>query len=173
MRKCLIVVDYQNDFVTGALGFNGAKDLEPIIVKKIEDTILSGGEIFFTMDTHDQSYLSTEEGKNLQVPHCIKGTSGFELYGRVSNYLTIARKVIEKPTFGSLELAELLKENQYDEVELCGLVSNICVISNAVLAKAALPNAHIIVDKKATSGPDFELHKKALEVMKGFHIEIK
>ena len=173
MRKCLIIVDYQNDFVTGALGFNGAKDLEPIIVKKIEEIILSGGEIYFTMDTHDQSYLSTEEGKNLQVPHCVKGTPGYELYGRVGNYLTIARKVVEKPTFGSLELAEILRENQYDEVELCGLVSNICVISNAVLAKAALPNAHIVVDKKATASSNFELHKKALEVMKSFHIEIK
>ncbi len=173
MRKCLIIVDFQNDFVTGTLGFNDAKKLEPVIVKKIEEAILSGCEIFFTIDTHNNDYLQSEEGKNLPVLHCVKGTQGHELYGRVGNYLTIARKVIEKTTFGSLELAETLKEQGYDEIELCGLVSYICVLSNAILAKSALPDAHVYVDKHAVSGPNFELHKKALEVMKALHIEIK
>lgn len=172
MKKCLIVVDFQNDFVDGSLGFNDAKKLEPMIVKKIEDAIISGVEIVFTLDTHFEDYLQTEEGKNLPIVHCVKGTKGHELYGRTSNYLTIARKVIEKHTFGSLELADVLKERAYDEVELCGLVSNICVLSNAVIAKTALPNARIIVDRNATASSNFDLHKKSLEVMKGFQVEI-
>ncbi len=172
MKRCLIVVDFQNDFVDGTLGFNDAKKLEPIIVKKIEEAITTGVELYFTLDTHSDDYLQTDEGKNLPIIHCVKGTKGHDLYGRTSNYLTIARKVIEKRTFGSLELAEILKEKNYSEVELCGLVSNICVLSNAVLAKAALPNAKIIVDRNATASSNFDLHKKALEVMKGFHVEI-
>ncbi len=172
MKKCLIIVDFQNDFVDGALGFTQAKKLEPIIVKKIEEAITHGAELYFTMDTHDDHYLENEEGKQLPIPHCVKGTDGWQLYGRISDYLTIARAVIEKHTFPSLELALLLKDKDYDEVELCGLVSNMCVLSNAVMVKAALPNAHIKVDTQAIAGPNIDLHKKSLDIMRALHVEI-
>ncbi|MFW6319628.1 MAG: cysteine hydrolase family protein, partial [Bacillota bacterium] len=126
----------------------------------------------FTKDTHDDAYLEKEEGKNLPVKHCIKGTKGHDLRDRVKHAKHQNDKVFEKPTFPSLELGNYLKETPYDTIELCGLVSHICVLSNAVIAKAACPNAHIIVDKNATKSYDETLHQKALDVMAGIHIDI-
>lgn len=168
----LVVVDYQNDFVNGSLGFEGAELLEPIIVGKIEEYRRRGGRIIFTLDTHGEDYLQTAEGKKLPVPHCVKGTEGHKLYGRVAECVLDGDIVIEKPSFGSLELAERLKETGYDEVEFCGLVTDICVISNAVIAKASLPESRIIVDSKACASFDKEKHKAALEVMKSVQIDV-
>ena len=148
--KLLIVVDYQNDFVNGSLGFKKAEELEQRIVQKIKEY----DNVIFTLDTHYDNYFDTLEGKKLPVKHCIKDTDGHKLYGEVSKYLDKAIKVFEKPTFPSLELANYLVGKGYDEVEICGLVSNICVLSNVVMVKAALPNARIIVNKNLTASFD-------------------
>ena len=135
--QALVIVDYQNDFVDGALGFAGAELLEPLIVEKINKCRQEGGKVIFTLDTHGGDYLDTSEGRKLPVPHCIKGTVGHKLYGEVAKNVRGDELVIEKPSFGSLELAEVLKNGGFDEVEFCGLVTDICVVSNVILANAA------------------------------------
>lgn len=172
MNKALIVVDYQNDFVSGTLGFPGAEKLEGPIACKIEQYLAAGDDLLFTFDTHHADYLDTQEGRNLPVPHCEKGTEGWNLFGTIASFLPRAKKVFEKVTFGSIELAEYLKTSGYESVELVGLVSNICVISNAVLAKAALPEARIIVDAECTAGPDPEMNRKALDVLEGLQVSV-
>ncbi len=170
--KALVVVDYQNDFVNGSLGFAGAELLEPIIVEKIEEYRKKGGRIIFTLDTHGEDYLETAEGGKFPVKHCIKGTEGHKLYGKVAECVCEDDIVITKRTFGSLELAALLKDMNFKEVELCGLVTDICVVTNAVLAKAALPESRVIVDGRACASFDNEKHKAALEVMKSVQIDV-
>lgn len=170
MKKLLIVVDYQNDFVNGSLGFPFAQQLENGIAAKIEE--YKNDEIVYTLDTHYENYADTQEGKNLPVSHCIKDTKGHELYGKIQKLLE-GRKYFEKSTFPSLELGKYLEGNDYDTIELCGLVSNICVISNAVIAKAACPEAQIIVDSALTASADSELNQKAIEVMKGLQITVR
>lgn len=170
--KALVVVDYQNDFVDGALGFDGADLLEPIIVEKITQTRKSGGRIIFTLDTHTENYLATSEGRKLPVEHCIKGTRGHELFGAVKQQVQADDIVIEKPSFGSLRLVEILREGEFDAVEFCGLVTDICVVSNVMIAKAALPESRVIVDSKAVASFDEEKHKAALEVMKSVQVDV-
>lgn len=170
--KTLVVVDYQVDFVDGALGFPGAEKLEPVILGKIEECRRDGGQVIFTLDTHGEDYLRTAEGRKLPIPHCIKGTPGHALYGRVAQAVLPEDVVIEKPAFGSLELADLLRRTSPEEVELCGLVTDICVISNAVLAKAALPESRVSVDAQACGTADPEAHKRALRSMEAMQIEV-
>lgn len=172
MKKALVIVDYQNDFVNGALGFPGAEMLDEIITKKLESAIEENIDIIFTFDTHTEDYLQSQEGKRLPVEHCIKGTKGHEIYGKTSEFLKQAKKVIYKPSFASMELGDYLKQGGYDDVELCGLVSNICVISNAVIAKAALPEGHIVIDAKATASFDNKLNEEALDVAQGLQIDV-
>lgn len=172
MKKCLIVVDFQNDFIDGALGFESAINIKDKIIEKIKLYHKNNDEVIFTMDTHSQDYLSGEEGKNLPVEHCIKGTYGHSIQKDVFALKKPEDKIFEKPTFPSLELGAYLQKKNFYEVELCGLVSNICVLSNAVIAKSALPNAHIVVDALATDSYDKDLHKKGLDVMQGLHIEV-
>jgi nicotinamidase-related amidase len=173
MKECLIVVDFQNDFIDGALGFEGAIDIKDAIVAKIRDFKERGQDVLFTKDTHKTDYLDTEEGKNLPVLHCVEGTHGHELHADVLDLVEPNDKQFVKYTFPSLELGEYLKNKDYQRIELCGLVSNICVISNAVIAKSALPDAHIVVDARATRSFDPVLHEKALDVMEGLHIEVQ
>lgn len=173
MKKCLIVVDYQNDFVTGSLGFEKAVLLDERIAKKINDRRNSGWEIIFTFDTHDNNYLNTNEGKNLPVEHCIKGTDGHKLYGKTAAMLCENDKCFFKNSFGSSELFDFLKNGEFDTVELCGVVTNICVISNAVLAKTALPQAVITVDSHCVASNDNALNDAALAVMQSLQIDIK
>ena len=170
--KALVVVDYQIDFVNGALGFAGAELLDPLIVGKIEQCRKEGGKVIFTFDTHTEDYLNTAEGRKLPVPHCIKGTEGHKLYGETAKCVKPEDTVIEKPSFGSLELIKVLQEGGFDEVELCGLVTDICVVSNAVIAKAALPEARVIVDGNACASFDKDKHNAALEVMKSVHVDV-
>lgn len=174
MKKLLIVVDYQNDFVDGALGFSGAKNLESIIEEKIKTYEANSDDIVFTLDTHDENYKDTEEGKWLPTPHVIKGTKGHEIYGSIAKYAK-NHPCIEKPTFASSKLLKFIesKPYTYDEIELCGLVSSICVTSNAIIAKAANPNARIVVDTKATDSYDKEMEKKCFEVLNHLHIETR
>lgn len=170
--KALVVVDYQVDFVNGALGFEGAELLEDIIIDKIEKCRSEGGKVIFTLDTHSENYLETAEGKKLPVVHCVDGTEGHELFGQLPEYVLKEDIVIKKPSFGSLELAEILKENNFEEVELCGLVTDICVVSNAVLAKTALPESRIVVDSSACASFDKSAHEAALKVMKSVQIDV-
>jgi nicotinamidase-related amidase len=172
MKRCLIVVDYQNDFIDGALGFDGAIDIKDEIIKKIRQYRKQGDDVIFTLDTHSEDYLQTEEGKYLPIIHCVKGTYGHQIQKDVANEKRDNDAVFIKYTFPSLNMGAYLREKEYHEVELCGLVSNICVLSNAVIAKSALPNAHIKVDAKATASFDPNIHEKALDVMEGLHIEV-
>ena len=173
MKKLLIVVDYQNDFVDGALGFPGAEKLDDIIAGKIQDYRKNNQEVIFTLDTHRPDYLETEEGRKLPVPHCLEGTKGHELYGKVKDLVKPTDSVFIKDTFPSLDLGNYLRGKDYQEIELCGLVSYICVLSNAVIAKAACPNAKIVIDAKATLSHDARLHQAGLEVMKGLLMEVR
>lgn len=172
MKKLLVVIDYQNDFVTGSLGFDRAKDIEEYIVSCINLYHENNDDVIFTYDSHDENYLNTIEGKNLPVVHCIKNTSGHELYGKV-NELAKNDKKIYKETFGSLELGNYLVNKDYHQITIVGVVSNICVISNAIIIKAALPNCQIIVDTKGIASNDPNLEKKAIEILENLHIEIK
>ena len=172
MRKCLIVVDYQNDFVTGSLGFAKAEQLDDRIANKIAKCRNEGWEIVFTFDTHEENYLQTNEGRNLPVEHCIKGTDGHKLYGITAEMQKQSDKCFYKPSFGSAELFEYLKAEKFDKVELCGVVTNICVISNAVLAKTALPESEISVDSACVASNDDSLNKSALDVMQIMQINV-
>lgn len=173
MKKCLIVVDFQNDFIDGTLGFEGADSIKQTIMTKIKHYKRKNMDVLYTLDTHNNDYLTTEEGKNLPVNHCVIGTNGHRINIDVENLIETDDKQFVKYAFPSLELGNYLSSKDYDEIELCGLVSNICVISNAIIAKSALPNAHIIVDSLATKSFDPILHEKALDVMEGLHIEVK
>ena len=178
----LLVVDYQNDFVDGALGFEKAAELDQAIAAEIKKAYDKGCFILFTMDTHDSRYLSTQEGQKLPVPHCIKPENGWELYGEVRKvYESIQKdkKVIrvEKPTFGSMTLAQVLQNCQetagaVKTITICGVVTNMCVISNAVIAKAALPESEIVIDASLCASFVPELHDKALDVMESMQMKI-
>ncbi|MCQ2798420.1 MAG: isochorismatase family protein [Bacilli bacterium] len=172
MKKLLVVVDFQVDFVNGALGFAGAEALDEricFLIKSFED---DGNDVVFTLDTHHEDYMNTEEGKYLPVPHCIEGTPGYDFYGNVKN-MAKGHKIFAKPTFPSLELGDWLKDKDYEEVTVCGLDLSICVLSNAVIAKAALPNAHIVVDASCSSGGDEHANAVAIEQLKRIQVEIK
>lgn len=182
MKRLLIVVDYQNDFVDGALGFEGAELLDERIAKKIDEYREAADHIAFTYDTHHKDYLETFEGINLPIPHCIEGTDGHELYGKVKTKLHDSDDVFLKPTFGSTALFERLMKRQavaeridaapFESIELVGLVSNMCVLSNAVIARTACPNVPIIVDAACTAAPDPVMNEKAFDIMEGLQIKV-
>ena len=167
--KCLIVVDMQVDFITGSLG---SKDAEAIIDNVVEKVKNYDGKIIFTRDTHFSNYLSTQEGKKLPVVHCVKDTLGWDIHSALKPY---ANLVIDKITFGSVDLPNVIKgfNEQIDEIELCGLCTDICVISNAMILKSAFPEVKISVDKECCAGVTKESHNTALNAMKAVQIEIK
>lgn len=174
MENYLFVIDYQNDFVDGALGFAGAEKLDGPIAEKIR--AYGKGRVFFTRDTHFDDYLTTREGRNLPVPHCIKGSDGWQVYGETAKALEEVEAVaIDKLTFGmdisDPAVAAVLPECA-DEIELVGLVSNICVVSNAVVLQSKYPQATITVDARCTDSFDKSLHGKVLDVLAGFQVRI-
>ncbi|MBP5180595.1 MAG: cysteine hydrolase [Clostridiales bacterium] len=173
MGRLLVVVDMQNDFVDGALGFEGADGIIEGIAKRIQEYKDAGDEVVYTLDTHFENYPDTQEGRNLPVPHCIKGSEGHALVPALKDILTDCL-CFEKPTFGSLKLGNYINSNadKYDSIELCGLVSNICVISNAVIAKAAAPETQIIVDSALTDSFDKKLDQETYDIMKGVQITV-
>ena len=174
MKKILIVVDMQNDFVDGALGTKEAAAIVPAVAQKIKD--FAGDEIIVTYDTHFENYLNTLEGKNLPVPHCIEGTAGHELNPDVKNAL--ARKnyrEVKKYTFGTFNIVRELKERYpFDEMEfeLIGLCTDICVGSNALILRAGYPNAKISVDAACCAGVTPETHLAALRTMQCCQIDV-
>lgn len=177
MKKLLVVVDYQNDFVTGSLGFEGAVALEEPIAEKIKEYRNMGdeGQIIFTMDTHDRHYMETQEGLHLPVEHCLDGEDGWQLYGKIAGLKGENDLVFSKPTFGSYELGEYLHQHngEYESVEFVGVVTNICVISNIAVTKAAMPNTPILVDASCVGSNDPALQDAALAVMESIHVEVK
>lgn len=173
MKKILIVVDMQKDFVDGALGSKEAVAIVDNIVNKIKTF---EGDIIVTYDTHPENYMETQEGKYLPVPHCIKDTDGWKLDAKVQSVLdNLSYKTIEKPTFGSTELPEYIKENYNPdeiEIELIGLCTDICVVSNALLLKANFLETKISVDAKYCAGVTPDTHKAALTTMKMCQINV-
>ena len=169
MRKLLIVIDMQNDFITGPLGTPEAQDILPNVAAKIKEYRQNGNEILFTRDTHDDNYLSTQEGQFLPVPHCIAGTAGHAIS---SDLNTDNSEILDKPNFGSIALARKVADGNYSEIELCGLCTDICVVSNALILKAQLPETRISVDSHCCAGVTVDSHKAALLTMKMCQVNI-
>lgn len=172
MKKVLLVVDYQKDFVDGALGFAGAETLAEPICRRIDRARAEGWEVWFTFDTHAQDYLNTQEGTKLPVLHCIKDSEGWQLYGAVAEKKQDGDVCFYKGALGSRELLLYLTEHPADEMELCGLVSNMCVLSNAVVVKAACPECRVAINEPLTMSFDKDLHNKAMDVLRGIQIEV-
>ena len=177
MKKILVVVDMQNDFITGALGNAEGQ----ATVEKVVDVIKNNkyDNIFLTRDTHHDNYMETQEGKNLPVPHCIENTAGWEIVDAVSEAVAVCRdadvKIINKPTFGSVELGAILREI-YDKedaiIDFCGVCTGICVISNVMIAKANCPEAEIRVFQDACACITPESHRTAIEAMRLCQVSI-
>ena len=166
--KYLIVVDMQVDFITGSLGSELATAIVPNVVEKVKNF---DGKVIFTRDTHFEDYMTTQEGKNLPVTHCIKGSDGWQICKELIPYVGT---VVDKLTFGSIELPEVIKSfgEPIEKIELCGLCTDICVISNAIVLKAAFPETPITVDSSCSAGVTLESHNNAINAMKSVQIEI-
>lgn len=167
--KYLIVVDMQNDFITGTLGSEIAKEIVPNVVEKVKNF---DGKVIFTRDTHYAEYMQTQEGKNLPIKHCIKDTDGWQICDELKPYVS---EVVDKITFGSINLPKILEDynEEIEKIELCGLCTDICVISNAVILKAAFPEVKIEVDSNCCAGVSVESHNTALNAMKAVQIAVK
>ncbi len=169
MKKLLVVIDMQNDFITGSLGSPQAEKIVTPVKAKIEEYQRNNNDILFTRDTHYENYLSTQEGRYLPVEHCIIGTEGH----LITEGLDLAgHEVFDKPNFGSLELARKIAAADYAAIELCGLCTDICVVSNALILKAQLPETEVSVDALCCAGVTEESHKAALLTMKMCQITI-
>ena len=173
-KKLLIVIDMQNDFVSGSLGTAEARQ----IVESVKNKILSydKNDVYATRDTHHVDYLETQEGKNLPVKHCILGTAGHQIIEELSAFIP-ETNIFNKPTFGSVELASKIKsiydQNDGDiEIEICGLCTDICVISNALMLKAYMPEVKMSLDEKCTAGVTKELKDSAIKTMRSCQISI-
>ncbi len=172
MQDILVVVDMQNDFIDGALGTREAQAIVERVAEKIKGF---SGKVLFTQDTHTENYMETQEGKYLPVPHCIRGTKGWEICDALRPLQR--QQPLEKPTFGSAALGAFLQEadkkDPIGSVTLVGLCTDICVISNAMLLKAFLPETRILVDAACCAGVTPKSHKRALEAMKACQIQIQ
>lgn len=172
----LVVVDMQNDFVDGALGTAEARAAVPHVADRVAEGAGRGEEILFTRDTHGETYLDTQEGRRLPVPHCVRGTEGWEIVPQLQAYAA-GRQVLDKPAFGSRTLGETLAaldgREPVGKVTLIGLCTDICVISNALLVKAFLPEAEVAVDASCCAGVTPESHRTALEAMKMCQITVE
>ena len=177
MRKLLVIVDMQNDFVTGSLANPDAEKIVPGIVELIKNW---DGNIAFTMDTHDSNYLNSQEGKKLPIEHCIIDTEGFKRVKDIRDALEAFDDLSKtnvcsfcKETFGSIKLGYYIEDSKYDEIYFCGTCTDICVISNAIICKSFDPEARIIVLKDLCAGTTPENHENALKAMKQCQIDIE
>ena len=164
-----MVIDMQNDFIDVALGTKRAERILPAVAAKIAEYKNNGNDVIFTRDTHYENYPETLEGRNLPVPHCIENTPGHDISSLLD---TIGCEIINKNTFGSLALAELAAAKKYDEIELCGLCTDICVVSNALILRAALPDTEIKLDAGCCAGVTEESHEAALATMRMCQISV-
>ena len=171
MKKLLIVVDMQNDFVTGCLGTEEASEITPAIAKYVQDF---DGEVIFTRDTHHEDYMDTQEGKKLPVLHCLEGTDGWQIVPQLRGFSANEHRcrIFDKPTFGSTQLAQFVSENAPEEVQLVGVCTGICVLSNAVLIKAFSPEIPVKVIANLCACVTPESHETALKAMETCQIEI-
>lgn len=165
MKKTLIVVDMQNDFIDMALGTKEAVAIVPNVKAKIEEYVKNGNEIIYTRDTHSEDYLDTSEGKKLPVPHCIKGTKGWEI---ADGLYVEGCKIIDKPNFGWPHW----NNEAFENVEIIGLCTDICVVSNALIIKAMFPDAKVKVDRTCCAGVTPESHNAALVTMQMCQIDV-
>ena len=170
--KVLAVIDMQNDFIDGALGTAEAQAIVPGVIEKIKGF---DGRVLATRDTHGEDYLDTEEGRNLPVVHCVRDTKGWQIHPEIAALLT--EQPIDKPTFGSLGLGQVLsayhkQQEPIESITLIGVCTDICVISNALLLKAYLPEVPVTVDASCCAGVTPETHRQALEAMKVCQINI-
>lgn len=169
-NKVLVVVDMQNDFINGTLGTKEAVAIVDRVKEKVESFQNAGNTVIFTRDTHYEDYEQTQEGQNLPIKHCIKGTHGWEISSKLD---TADSLIIDKPTFGSVEMMKYFVDSKLDnDFELVGLCTDICVISNAMLLKAFFPEAIVSVDASCCAGVTPDSHKNALEAMKMCQIQI-
>lgn len=172
MKKLLVVVDMQNDFIDSSLGSKEARAIVPNVVEKINNW---DGEIIVTQDTHYDNYLETREGKYLPVKHCIEGTDGYQINTDIFDALVKHHgnfAYLNKITFGSTALPEIIRGQNFEYIELVGLCTDICVVSNAMLLKANYPEIDIAVDASCCAGVTPESHKAALTTMKMCQIDI-
>ena len=168
--RVLVIVDMQNDFIDGALGTAEARAILPALQKKLEEYRRAGDTVLFTRDTHTAEYLSTQEGKNLPVSHCIRGTEGWQIHPSLD---TANCRIFDKPAFGSVELGRYIASlPRLEQVELAGVCTDICVISNAMLVKNRFPELQVIVDAACCAGVMPETHMTALRAMDMCQIEI-
>lgn len=178
MNKLLIVIDYQNDFVSGALGFEQAQQLELPLYRRVKQALEDGWKVLFTRDTHHADYLDTREGRFLPVPHCLYGSDGWHLYGKLAEFeqsdLSNVQQ-LDKPTFGSNEIVETVRSfcsGEPDEIELCGVVTSICVLSNAVVLHTAFLNSTITINSSLCAAPNPADHENALNLLGGMGYQI-
>ena len=164
--KTLIVVDMQKDFVDGALGTSEAVAILDNVKAKIKEYIDDGDEVIFTRDTHHENYMDTNEGKHLPVVHCIEGSDGWQIY---DGLYVEGCKIIDKPSFGYTGWTDF----NFEEIELIGLCTDICVVSNALILKALFPEIKVSVDSKCCAGVTVESHEAALKTMGMCQVEIK
>lgn len=167
--KCLIVVDFQNDFITGSLGTKEAQNIVENVQAKIQEYVDKEDKVIFTRDTHFKNYLQTNEGKHLPVEHCLYGTKGWQIHSEVYQDECVC---IDKSTFGSIELAIYIKEHGFDEIELIGLCTSICVVTNALLIKTYNSNIEVTVDASCCACVTPESHEAALTTMKMCQINV-
>ena len=178
MKKLLVVIDYQNDFVNGALGFKKAEELEAGIYDKVKKYLSEGYNVVFTYDTHTNEYLNTREGKNLPISHCVINTKGHELYGRLKEFKDDINTIhINKYYFGispqqMLKLVERIGED-IEYIEIVGVVTNICVVSIVVTFQSQYINADILVDASLCASFDEDFHEKALDVIESLQVKVK
>ncbi len=177
MKRALVVVDYQNDFVDGSLGFLQSENIAVNIYNLVAEAVSHKDFIVFTKDTHYENYPDTREGKFLPVKHCIKGTPGHRLYGKLADFEDVVSPnavILEKETFGSDKLTAVIEEafnGEPDVIEFCGVVTNICVLSNVILCMTHFKNAKIIVHEDATASTG-NMQSHTLAVLKGLGVEI-
>lgn len=172
-KNVLAVIDMQNDFIDGALGTKEAQAIVGNVADCIKRYAAEGAQVVYTRDTHFDNYMETQEGRNLPVPHCIKGTAGWEIREELKALQNDDTKIFDKLTFGSVELAEYLKGIEgLESVTLIGLCTDICVISNAMVIKANLPEVQIKVVESCCAGVTPQSHRNALEAMKMCQIEV-
>ena len=180
MKQLLAVIDYQNDFVSGALGFAGAETLDAGIAHLVQTYLAQGDHVLFTFDTHGDDYLNTREGRALPIPHCNPKESGWQLYGQTQalcceTCATHQLHLVRKPTFG-MPPAELVKLGaelpDLEQITVVGLVTNMCVVSNAILLQAQWPEAQIVIDASLCRSFDPALHEKTLDVLAGLQMNI-
>ena len=180
-KKLLVVIDYQVDFVTGKLGFPEAKEIDAGIANLVQGALAMGDYVLFTYDTHGDEYLSTREGKALPIPHCDPASDGWRLYGKTQEVICTTcqtRQIYEvrKSCFGMepRSLHDLAAQiGEIEEIEVVGVVTNLCVLANAVLLQAQWPNAAITIDAALCRAPDPVLHEKALDILEGLQMIVR